>query len=251
MSTEPPLIQHICEWLCSSDLTRPALFLSTSIYHQWSSVCVLLYCFWVSKLYHTTLYFIFLLKWVSLYNKNLQIQLEMEKTTCCSHTKYVLEWTWPPVVAVNKNPCCCINERWIIEMDPLQWHKSLTLQIEPNLMTPLKTAGSTILVDKGHNRYIFRLVFNQYERSSHWWIDCSWFEKATARLLTRMRKGDRITQISASLQWLPIWYRIDFKVLLIFLKNVTGLAPSHLSDLVILHQPVHLANELLLQAPQS
>lgn len=212
---------------------------------------MLLYCIWVSKFYHTTLYFIFLLKWVSLYNKNLQIQLEMEKTTCCSPTKDVLEWTWPPVDAVNKNLCCCINERWIIEMDPLQWHKSLTLQIEPNPMTSLKTAVSTILVDKGHNHYIFRLVFNQYGWSSHWWIDCSWFKNATARLLTGTRKRDRITPISASLQWLPIRYRIDFKALLIFLNILTGLAPSHLSDLVIQHQPVHLANEHLLQVPQS
>uniref|UniRef100_A0A8C5CK28 Reverse transcriptase domain-containing protein n=1 Tax=Gadus morhua TaxID=8049 RepID=A0A8C5CK28_GADMO len=54
---------------------------------------------------------------------------------------------------------------------------------------------------------------------------------AAARLLTRTRKFDHITPILASLHWLPITFRSDFKVLLLTYKALHGLSPSYLKDL--------------------
>ncbi len=45
-------------------------------------------------------------------------------------------------------------------------------------------------------------------------------QNAAARLLTGRRKRYRITPILASLHWLPVRYRIDFKALVIFFKIV-------------------------------
>ena len=60
---------------------------------------------------------------------------------------------------------------------------------------------------------------------------------AAARLLTRTRKFDHITPILASLHWLPITFRSDFKVLLLTYKALHGLSPLYLKDLIIPYSP--------------
>jgi hypothetical protein len=56
-----------------------------------------------------------------------------------------------------------------------------------------------------------------------------------ARILTRTKKSDHITL--ASLHWLPVKARADFKVLLLTYKALHGLAPTYLSDLVLPYIP--------------
>ena len=63
-------------------------------------------------------------------------------------------------------------------------------------------------------------------------------QNAVARLPTRTRTFEHITPILASLHWLPITARSDFKkVLLLTYKALHGLAPSYLKDLIILYIP--------------
>jgi hypothetical protein len=62
-------------------------------------------------------------------------------------------------------------------------------------------------------------------------------QHAAARLLARTRKFDHITPILASLHWLQITSRSDFKVLLLSYKALHGLAPSYLKDLIIPYGP--------------
>lgn len=52
------------------------------------------------------------------------------------------------------------------------------------------------------------------------------------------RKRDHITPILRSLHWLPIQYRIEFKILLIVYKALNNLAPQYLSKLSTEHNPV-------------
>ena len=52
-----------------------------------------------------------------------------------------------------------------------------------------------------------------------------------------MRKFDHITPILASLYWLQITSKSDFKVLLLTYKALHGLAPSYLKDLIIPYSP--------------
>ncbi len=49
-------------------------------------------------------------------------------------------------------------------------------------------------------------------------------------LLTRAKKTDRVTPILASLHWLPVHFRIQFKILLFVFKALNGQAPSYLTD---------------------
>ncbi len=79
-------------------------------------------------------------------------------------------------------------------------------------------------------------------------------QNVAARLLTKTRKRENITSVLVGLHWLPIEYRIQFKVLLFVYKSLTGLAPNYLSDLLSHYQtyrPLRSSNTLLLSVPKT
>jgi len=45
-------------------------------------------------------------------------------------------------------------------------------------------------------------------------------QNSAARLLTRVKKREHITPVLASLHWLPVQYRIHFKILVITLVTL-------------------------------
>ena len=51
-----------------------------------------------------------------------------------------------------------------------------------------------------------------------------------ARVVTHTRKFEHITPVLIGLHWLPVSYRITFKILLLTYKALNNLAPSYLSD---------------------
>ena len=65
------------------------------------------------------------------------------------------------------------------------------------------------------------------------------FDKATRRSMsvhwvafTFTGKFDHITPVLIDLHWLPVYYRVIFKLLLLTYKALNGLAPCYLSDLL-------------------
>ena len=79
-------------------------------------------------------------------------------------------------------------------------------------------------------------------------------QNAAARLLTGTRKRDHISPILASLHWLPVRFRVDFKVLLFVFKALSGQAPSYITDLLTSYsttRPLRSSNLGLLAVPQS
>uniref|UniRef100_A0AAZ1WYF6 Fibrinogen C-terminal domain-containing protein n=1 Tax=Oreochromis aureus TaxID=47969 RepID=A0AAZ1WYF6_OREAU len=58
-------------------------------------------------------------------------------------------------------------------------------------------------------------------------------QNAVARLLTRSSKRAHITPISYCLHWLPIDFRIRFKILVLTYRALNGQAPDYLSKLLI------------------
>ncbi len=78
-------------------------------------------------------------------------------------------------------------------------------------------------------------------------------QNAAARLLTSTKKRDHITLVLRSLHWLPVRYRVNFKILLLVFKSLNGLAPAYLSDLLTEHQPLlslRSSNQRLLCIPK-
>ena len=57
-------------------------------------------------------------------------------------------------------------------------------------------------------------------------------QNSAARLVTVSRKRDHITPILRRLHWLPVSYRIIFKILLLTYKALDGQAPSYIKDLL-------------------
>ena len=53
-----------------------------------------------------------------------------------------------------------------------------------------------------------------------------------ARMLTGTRRSARITPVLAELHWLPVEFRIKFKVLLLTYRAIHQTGPSYLSDLI-------------------
>ena len=77
-------------------------------------------------------------------------------------------------------------------------------------------------------------------------------QNAAAHLLTGTKKREHITPVLSSLHWLPVRYRIDFKILVF--KSLNGLAPEYLSDPIQLHQPSRAhrsASQVVLDVPRS
>lgn len=66
-------------------------------------------------------------------------------------------------------------------------------------------------------------------------------QNMAARVVTRTRKTAHITPVLYALHWLPVDYRIQFKVLLLTFKALNGLAPTYLVELL---QPYHPARQL-------
>ena len=79
-------------------------------------------------------------------------------------------------------------------------------------------------------------------------------QNAAGRLLTGAKKFEHITPILRSLHWLPVRYRIDYKILLITFKSLNGIAPTYLTDLMDRYQPcrtLRSATRNLLYVPKA
>jgi hypothetical protein len=58
-----------------------------------------------------------------------------------------------------------------------------------------------------------------------------------ARLITYTKKREHITPVLKDLHWLPIEFRIQYKLLVLIYKCVHNLAPSYLVDMIQTYQP--------------
>ncbi|XP_074521138.1 uncharacterized protein LOC141786458 [Halichoeres trimaculatus] len=62
-------------------------------------------------------------------------------------------------------------------------------------------------------------------------------QNAAARVLTWTGRREHISPVLASLHWLPIKSRIEFKILLLTYKALNGIGPSYLKDLIVPYNP--------------
>ena len=62
-------------------------------------------------------------------------------------------------------------------------------------------------------------------------------QNSAARLVTRTKKFEHITPILFELHWLPVSFRINYKIAVITFKCLHGLAPLYLSELIEEYHP--------------
>ena len=74
-----------------------------------------------------------------------------------------------------------------------------------------------------------------------------------SHILTGLKRSDHITPTLAALHWLPVSFRIDFKILLLVYKVINGQAPAYISDLLLPYKPkrcLRSAGTALLSVPR-
>ena len=64
-------------------------------------------------------------------------------------------------------------------------------------------------------------------------------QNAAARLLNSACKYSRITPILKELHWLPVRFRIHFKILLLTFKALNGMAPDYITELINVRKHRH------------
>ena len=78
-------------------------------------------------------------------------------------------------------------------------------------------------------------------------------QNAAARIITESKKHDHITPILINLHWLPIEFRIKYKIILLTFKALHGLSPIYIQELISVYKPnrnLHSSSQVLL-LPQS
>jgi len=58
-----------------------------------------------------------------------------------------------------------------------------------------------------------------------------------ARVVTGTKRSENITPVLKKLHWLPIVFRIDYKILLLCFKALNGQPPKYLSELLVFYVP--------------
>ena len=79
-------------------------------------------------------------------------------------------------------------------------------------------------------------------------------QNTAARLLTGTSRFSHITPVLYSLHWLPVKFRIVFKLLTFTFKAIHGLAPAYLTECLKIRQhprALRSSNQLLLEVPRS
>ncbi len=62
-------------------------------------------------------------------------------------------------------------------------------------------------------------------------------QNSAARILTRTKTSEHISPVLESLHWLPVRFRIDFKIIMLTYKALHSLAPHYLSQLLSVYTP--------------
>ena len=79
-------------------------------------------------------------------------------------------------------------------------------------------------------------------------------QNSAARLVEKVRKFDNTTPILKKLHWLPVAFRIEYKILLLCFKCLNDLGPKYLAELLIPYVPTRSLLSLdkkLLVEPKS
>lgn len=78
-------------------------------------------------------------------------------------------------------------------------------------------------------------------------------QNAAAQFLTNTSTPQHIAPVLSSLHWLPVAFRIDFKILVFVFKALNGLGPPYLSDLLSVrnqNRALRSANQVCSKSPE-
>ena len=91
----------------------------------------------------------------------------------------------------------------------------------------LKTAVHAFITSKVDycNAVLYGLPLRVIDRLQY-------LQNSAARMISSTKKFDHITPVLKNFHWLPVLYRIQYKILLLTYKALNGLAPTYISDML-------------------
>ncbi len=63
-------------------------------------------------------------------------------------------------------------------------------------------------------------------------VNYKWVQNSAARIICKTSRFDHITPVLCTLHWLPIKFRISYKILILTFKAIHGLAPDYITNLI-------------------
>jgi len=99
----------------------------------------------------------------------------------------------------------------------------------------------------------WNLCFYLYADDTQLYVPLKPGSSDVSHILTGLKRSDHITPTLAALHWLPVSFRIDFKILLLVFKVLNGQAPAYISDLLLPYKPkrcLRSAGTALLSVPR-
>ena len=133
--------------------------------------------------------------------------------------------------------CCFIQLRQLAKVRPFLTTPDLEKVIHAFISSRLDYCNALYSGISKHNIHRLQLIQN-----------------AAARLLTRTKRTDHITPVLAALHWLPVRFRIDFKIALFVFKALHGQAPVYICNLLTPYKPdrrLRSNSKALLEVPKS
>jgi len=101
--------------------------------------------------------------------------------------------------------------------------------LTPQATEQLVHAFITSRLDMG-NAVLFGLSKDQIQR-------LQLKQNMAARIITRTKPSDHISPVLFDLHWLPVSFRIQYKLMLLTYRAINGLAPPYISELLELYNP--------------
>ncbi len=120
----------------------------------------------------------------------------------------------------NSIRSCNANLRQIAHIRPFLTHDATATLVNSIVTSRLDYVNSLLFELPNHLINRLQLIQNN-----------------AARIIYRKRKYDHVTPLLKSLHWLPIKYRIQYKINVITFKTLCGIAPVYLSRLIIPYIP--------------
>uniref|UniRef100_A0A669F551 Reverse transcriptase domain-containing protein n=1 Tax=Oreochromis niloticus TaxID=8128 RepID=A0A669F551_ORENI len=110
---------------------------------------------------------------------------------------------------------CCYHLRNISKLSPIVSHTELEIVIHAFISSRLDYCNSLFTCLNKNSLECLQIVQN-----------------AAARLLTRTSKYSHVTPLLIQLHWLPVEFRVHFKILVLTFKALQGQAPAYIIELL-------------------
>ncbi len=151
-------------------------------------------------------------------------------------------WTWVSLNTFETSPSLLLVKSWtLLKLD--HFYHSVVLKSSSMLLYQVTLITVILYSLDYHKIYQSPPTCSKHHQ-----------KQTPARVLNRTRKYKHIFPALASLHWLPVLFRIDFKILLLVFKSLNGPAPSYIADLLTpytLPRTLRSTDQLLLSVPRA